>query len=57
MTETYVIPITNDTKKDKDIFRIGQHESVCSSGVTWEWEITKEARKALLDYHTSKPNV
>jgi len=55
--ETYVIPMTNDSKKEKDIFRIGKHEFVSSNGNTWEWEITKEARKALLEYHTTKPNV
>lgn len=54
--ETYVIPMTSDTKKEKDIFRVGKHEFVSSGGNTWEWEITKDARKALLEYHTTKPN-
>jgi len=55
--ETFVIPITDDTKKDNDIFRVGKHESVSSKGTIWEWEITKEARRALLEYHTNKPNI
>jgi len=55
--ETFVIPMSEKTKQE-DIFKIGKHSiKLDHNDTVFEWEITSEAKKALLDLHTQKPNI
>ena len=55
--ETFVIPMSEKTKQE-DIFRIGKHSiKLAHNDTIVEWEITPEAKKALLELHTQKPNI
>lgn len=51
--KTIIIP----RKKTNDIYSLGKHSITLKDEKTIvEWEITAEAKKALLDFHCQKPN-
>jgi hypothetical protein len=51
--ETIIVP----RKKISDIYSLGKHSITLKDEKTIvEWEITAEAKKALLDFHYHKPN-
>jgi len=55
--ETFIIPMTENTK-ERDIFKVGKHSiKLAHNDTIVEWEITPEARNALLELHTIKPNI
>ena len=51
--ETFTIPMTDKFKEEKDPFKVGKHSKKLKHNDTeFEWEITPEARKAILKLHS-----